>query len=915
MQIPETPDHIGDLDLLKRLKEYADGKASWRQNETALGPSARDACHKLHAGLVDLATCVAPLLDNATAKEMDTFTMHDRKHAMKVAHLMWHLLQPERREGLTSPEIGMLVAGAFIHDLGMFLSNEQREERLAPDSDLWEVLDVDPAVCERLEKLREAATAQKAAVPRQRILRRLVQAEEALLCQDTRRRHATRERYEEILTELSRLHHKDPTRIPDIESCLSYEGDSFRDKLIDLCVSHNDSPEMLLMRDESQPERPRFPRDYPVGTTSADLHLVAAALRLADILDFDRERTPAVLYHFFLPGAGDPAEDRSTLEWEKHLAISHWHIDPEAVIFRGRCSSHVVHHAIVHFCHEIGEEIGATRATFGALGEADWPFVLARVVKADIHAVGYHYVPYRFELDDERIYRLLMGGAIYQNPLDAVRELVQNAVDACKLRDALTRLDQPEMTPSQHKRIFIEYREPTDDCPCPILSVRDTGTGMDDQIIERYFLKVGRSYYNSTEFNRHRARLRKADFDFAPVSEFGIGFLACFLLADRVRVETAMWEPIRGDTRKRVLEVHGPARLIRLSESANTGTARLRGTSVTLMLTRGAPDDHRNPPSWAAVEAYLRNICRDLPYRLHLAHVCASGTVAEYIDPEASQVQLSPDVERNTVRIPVDDAESGLQGEIAIIHPTEAAEAARRLAAKSAVEITEGVSRPGTVDSVLLRGGFRVGSVPGLPNSYLGQSCKATLRITWRHRPKRRYALPNLARDGITGRESLADDVVRIWLKWMLDHVEQLDDGMLDTMSVGLALAPSPRWRWLEEYSAYDVFKLATNGWHSYLKGRGIHQDGIDKWERGEGAALSLGIFRSDLVPQLLDLVLPSCCRLQMGPEARFAVTPPSAGWRAQLQTRHDFIGRPLAWGRFVEYVGRINDAIFYHYP
>ncbi len=67
--------------------------------------------------------------------------------------------------------------------------------------------------------------------------------------------------------------------------------------------------------------------------------------------------------------------------------------------------------------------------------------------------------------------------------------------------DALTRLDQPEMTPSHHKRIFIEYREPTDGCPCPILSVRDTGTGMDDQIIERYFLKVGRSYYNSTDFS------------------------------------------------------------------------------------------------------------------------------------------------------------------------------------------------------------------------------------------------------------------------------------------------------------------------------------------------------------------------------------------------------------------------------
>ena len=52
-----------------------------------------------------------------------------------------------------------------------------------------------------------------------------------------------------------------------------------------------------------------------------------------------------------------------------------------------------------------------------------------------------------------------------------------------------------------------------------------------------------------------------------------------------------------------------------------------------------------------------------------------------------------------------------------------------------------------------------------------------------------------------------------------------------------------------------------------------------------------------------------------MGSQANFYVTPPKAGWRARLQHRHDFLGRSLMSGRFVEYVGRINDAIFYHYP
>jgi HSP90 family molecular chaperone len=153
-----------------------------------------------------------------------------------------------------------------------------------------------------------------------------------------------------------------------------------------------------------------------------------------------------------------------------------------------------------------------------------------------------------------------MGGAIYDNPLAAVRELVQNAVDACKLRDAVLRLEESGMIPSAHGRIWVRYEEPTDACPQPKLIVRDTGTGMDEYILRSYFLKVGQSYYRSAEFGKQRIHFRKKspEFDFAPVSEFGVGFLSCFLLADRVRVRTAMAEAPRGDTRKRTLVIDGP---------------------------------------------------------------------------------------------------------------------------------------------------------------------------------------------------------------------------------------------------------------------------------------------------------------------------------------------------------------------
>lgn len=527
MQVPETPADIESLDLMKRLKHYADGQASWFEDQRLLGPNAKKACQILYSDLSRFSTVVEPLLTKVTAKEMDAFTMHDPTHVRKVAHVMWHILDEKRQKTLTPPEIALLLCSAYLHDLGMFISNEERKKRLEPESDLWERLEIDADMRQTFEQLRVSCSTSESGT-QQRALRKLFEAEEALLCQDTRERHATRQRFEDLLNELQTYHEKDPQRIPDIESCLSFDGFSFKEKLIEICISHNEDAESLVRRDEKNPGYPRFRRDYPIGLADADLQMIAAALRLADILDFDRERTPPVIFHYFLPSSLDAAEDVSVREWGKHLSICNWHIDTDGVVFRGQCKNHVIHHAIVQFCDAIAREIEATRATFGALQEGQWSFRLPSSVKYDIQSVGYHYVPYRFELDDERIYSLLMGGAIYDDSIVAVRELIQNAVDACKLRDHQEQTYDSGVVPSKEKRIFIRYEEPTASFPYPKLTVQDTGTGMDALVIERFFLKMGRSYYRSAEFDRIRVELRRHNLDFAPVSEFGIGFCLVF---------------------------------------------------------------------------------------------------------------------------------------------------------------------------------------------------------------------------------------------------------------------------------------------------------------------------------------------------------------------------------------------------
>src|SRR5712692_3323373 len=130
MKIPETPASISELDLMKRLEDYAEGRETWRQDKTPLGENERKASRVLHVRIVLIVEQVfAFIMGRVTVRELDTFTMHDRVHGRKVAHLMWHILTPERRAGLTPPEIGMLVLAAHLHDAGMALSRAEREKR------------------------------------------------------------------------------------------------------------------------------------------------------------------------------------------------------------------------------------------------------------------------------------------------------------------------------------------------------------------------------------------------------------------------------------------------------------------------------------------------------------------------------------------------------------------------------------------------------------------------------------------------------------------------------------------------------------------------------------------------------------------------------------------------------------------
>jgi len=66
---------------------------------------------------------------------------------------------------------------------------------------------------------------------------------------------------------------------------------------------------------------------------------------------------------------------------------------------------------------------------------------------------------------------------------------------------------------------------------CALLTCEDNGVGMNQELVERYLIRIGSSYYGSSDF-------RRQGLDFKPISHFGLGMVSCFMLSDQITVET-----------------------------------------------------------------------------------------------------------------------------------------------------------------------------------------------------------------------------------------------------------------------------------------------------------------------------------------------------------------------------------------
>jgi hypothetical protein len=290
---------------------------------------------------------------------------------------------------------------------------------------------------------------------------------------------------------------------------------------------------------------------FPQRTRSlVDRVKIACLLRIADALHLDQLRAPRFLRTLTRP------QGVSALHWSFQEKLARPHIESDAVVFTSarpfeRTDAEAWWLAYDFFSlvdRELrdvdlllqarGREvlkarrvkgIGSPEALSTMVKTRDWRPVDARILASDV----------------PRIIENLGGSKLYgDDPLVALRELIQNATDAVQARRRF------QARPPAWGQINVSVVGRMDG---NWLVVEDNGIGMSELVLTGPLLDFGISFWRSSlameEFPGLAASGMQA------IGRFGIGFFSVFMLGDTVRVVSRRCD--RGEETARVMEITG----------------------------------------------------------------------------------------------------------------------------------------------------------------------------------------------------------------------------------------------------------------------------------------------------------------------------------------------------------------------
>ncbi|MGR9015078.1 MAG: HD domain-containing protein, partial [Gammaproteobacteria bacterium] len=466
------------------------------------------------------------------------YSRHDESHSRQILVHIERLLGPDNIAKLSPTDTWLLLEAAYLHDIGMIISDEQLKE------------DYD-AIKKHVEKARYSANGDVLTVMNGLLASKEKTASSIFASVDISPFQAIK-LLREIIADFYRAQHPDRANkiIPNPFDEIGLNSPRnellparFFSLLGKICAYHGDSFDKVM-------ELPK--QQVGIGTDDCHPRFIACLLRLGDLLDLDDNRFCPVM----MKVAGKLPE-LSEAHRQKHLAIRHFRADPDRIEIEAECPDYESYIETTKWFGWLREEVKNQMSRwFDIVPERSFGLLPAvgdlKVHLKDWQVCSENQRPH-FELDRDRIFELLQGAGLYKCKEQAMRELLQNAVDAtliriwrehgkdCKprpegfiKRESAPRSEEVQNILSQYAiDVSIEKEKEEEQYNYWRITIADQGTGISRDDL-KFMLQMGSSKKN----HRKRAIIEKMPVWMKPSGIFGIGLHSVFLLTDEVLIET-----------------------------------------------------------------------------------------------------------------------------------------------------------------------------------------------------------------------------------------------------------------------------------------------------------------------------------------------------------------------------------------
>lgn len=444
------------------------------------------------------------------------FTPHDEQsHIHPLFVLAERLLGSEIIESLNATELFILACGLYAHDWGMAVSEAEKK-------------------C--LHSLTEAAATDPFVLP---------YGDRAAFSKLLKANRITEPRaLGDVPLELWQAHIRNTHAARSasrVRAFFSTIDANLGDAIAFVSEGHNLDVERL---------RP-FETALPLQGESANIRALALYLRLIDLFDLAQDRTPYALWKFV-----SPENPKSAEEWNKHRALSPVVIEKfqetsRCIKIRGATNDHRVYAALEDLREYCDSQMRLSNGLLNELEPRYQPHLLHLDWK--VEPKGFEPITVRFEFERQAMINVLSDEIYRGDHYVFLRELLQNSIDAIRLRRALHQSKRTGVTFDGAIHVKVEHQ----DGGCATVFWADNGCGMSAFIVRNYLTVAGRSFYRSEDF-------QKLGVEMDPISRFGVGILSCFMVGERLEIDTRQDPQLESVAEALKIEVHNPKRHLRI---------------------------------------------------------------------------------------------------------------------------------------------------------------------------------------------------------------------------------------------------------------------------------------------------------------------------------------------------------------